>query len=420
MGACGARGKPNVPVVADIAARPACDAYSTIEPRKILPSIWKHFVFHSVALWFGLPILVLLQALVAALRPICASGWNLFPLIGVVLVIAHHFYAETTTWAHVNSLITDPERTVVRQRGIFRNRRQLMLLAAFLDVGVYVNFMFPVWAASCGDAISESWVHSWTLVPVVGELLAGFLHSLGFSGMLLFTMLLRWLPETIILVCMIVFNPVSHVSDDERRVSGGKFAEWVLFADTSQMLSVSRFLKEISAQRKWVFEGERDARSANSGEAFAAEREQGQFLVQIGREDKSHLVKTSLHVEAHRINTEQNVYMVAMSKLLLRTLFGCITQLWVQTAFLMHSFTLLDMEGRVKVSVSIALCTVDLMAGVGKMPGSRESIGCVGLLLCALSVFFAAWCVARVYHAFICPEHVWNLTSGCVSADYGV
>eukprot|EP00927_Polykrikos_kofoidii_P074637 TRINITY_DN70674_c0_g1_i1.p1 TRINITY_DN70674_c0_g1~~TRINITY_DN70674_c0_g1_i1.p1 ORF type:complete len:416 (-),score=33.33 TRINITY_DN70674_c0_g1_i1:43-1290(-) len=415
MGACSCRGRTIAAVASDRVGKRAYDDYSTIPaPAKVFSVIKWHFVFHSVAVWFGLPLLVLLQALVPAIRPQCASGWNPLPLIGLLFLIAHHFHAESKTWENIKSLLTPMEITVMRQRGVFKGRRQLMLFAMSLHLGIYFTFIFPLWAASCGDIGMESWLRSWKVVPMVGEWLVGPLRTLGFPGILLISIALRWLPEVISLLYMMLSGRVSHIFDDGQRVRGSKFAELVVFAGTALMPSVSRLLEEVSDQRKWCFsERKHEARSASGDSEGAIEAEQKRINVTLQRESAASLEDFDLILHAHRRETEMEIYVAAMSQLLLRILFGCLVQLWVQSAVLMYLFTVLDMEGRCKVVLGIALSTVELLVGVWNTCCGRKSFGLVGLLY-GISAVFGAWCVARVYYAFMCAEHVWNLTTGCV------
>lgn len=112
---------------------------------------------------------------------------------------------------------------------------------------------------------------------------------------------------------------------------------------------------------------------------------------------------------------------MVISKVLLE---NCM-QLWIQTSFFALSFETFSDMGRRKVLVSLGLSAMSALAkpigtflaaaGADKNPYPDTQV-CLLLNagVGACSIFIVAWSGAKVFFAFKCESHIWNLSSGCV------
>lgn len=69
-----------------------------------------------------------------------------------------------------------------------------------------------------------------------------------------------------------------------------------------------------------------------------------------------------------------------------------------------------------KVVVS---CIVSALILLHRAAHGMKALGCTGLPVLILIVGFVIWSGAKVAFAFICEEHLWNLTTGCVKRMHG-
>eukprot|EP00929_Paragymnodinium_shiwhaense_P030354 TRINITY_DN17227_c0_g1_i2.p1 TRINITY_DN17227_c0_g1~~TRINITY_DN17227_c0_g1_i2.p1 ORF type:complete len:421 (+),score=31.18 TRINITY_DN17227_c0_g1_i2:152-1414(+) len=117
-----------------------------------------------------------------------------------------------------------------------------------------------------------------------------------------------------------------------------------------------------------------------------------------------------------------------------RVLIENVPQLWLQASFFALTFENNSVVGRFKTVASLG---IGVVAALGKVVGNAIALAPevreeategepkswiqVLAIICVLMVFLLvtaclAWTVAKVWFAFECESHLWNLSSGCVQA----
>eukprot|EP00747_Dinoflagellata_sp_TGD_P175481 gnl/TRDRNA2_/TRDRNA2_218145_c0_seq1.p1 gnl/TRDRNA2_/TRDRNA2_218145_c0~~gnl/TRDRNA2_/TRDRNA2_218145_c0_seq1.p1 ORF type:complete len:141 (+),score=21.18 gnl/TRDRNA2_/TRDRNA2_218145_c0_seq1:2-424(+) len=95
-------------------------------------------------------------------------------------------------------------------------------------------------------------------------------------------------------------------------------------------------------------------------------------------------------------------------------------QLWLQASFFAITFPKTTAHAKVKLLISMGLGIVSLLVKFLELVYDGAVAGAKGLFFYAalapalLSVFTGMWTAAKLYHAYTCESHMWNLFDGCV------
>lgn len=124
-----------------------------------------------------------------------------------------------------------------------------------------------------------------------------------------------------------------------------------------------------------------------------------------------------------QINPIARLLMISSSKLI----FENMLQLWIQSSAFGISFDMLDYNAKMKALISIGLALAVSASKMFPLFKTTRTLlnnaSCVGAFLVVILGIMPVicfcllpwlWIVAKIYYAFHCDSHVWNLTSGCV------
>mmetsp|Transcript_21662 Transcript_21662/g.44426 ORF Transcript_21662/g.44426 Transcript_21662/m.44426 type:complete len:225 (-) Transcript_21662:6-680(-) len=191
---------------------------------------------------------------------------------------------------------------------------------------------------------------------------------------------------------------------EEARLRGEDFFALARYASTAMMPSVALLCEEMASQRRWVFDASKDAQAGTKARAD----------VVLGKLDRKALEAMELdnQEELESVNSASWSYFTV--QFLIKVLIGNVLPLWLQASFFQLSFTQAGFEARCKIIAGIA--TSALLVLVRSMVGSGtiSKLGCLGFIFAALDAIISAWAAAKVYYAFKCKDHIWNLSTGCV------
>jgi len=362
-----------------------------------------------VLTWVVVPIYVVLASLVVPfLRTTCAGGASFWTFIPIVLLELHHLHAESVAWSCMKCMTSPPELCILRQFGVLRHRASLILLSMLESVDLFTDFMFPFVALACDDVLTDPWIVTWRQVPVGKHVIPHVLHYLRFWGCAACICAVNWVVTGVVgmqgmrrheKIRERWFNEQS--SDDvEPRLSGQVYFGWARSASTAMLPSVVAFCEAMADQRKWVFEG-KDAKTAT----------QGREKLVFGTIDQSTFDEMGLQnlAEQQRLQTAAEKHYIKM--LVAKVFFGNVISLWLQSSFLALTFHEYGGQARGQVIFSMLVSGVTALVRSARITGR---LGGVGLVLSTFIAAFILWTSAKVYFAYKCTDHLWNITTGCV------
>lgn len=409
MAFCCARSGPAATVQQHAPEKHDSFQYESLSAAAVTPGLVAQLRRHAIVVWFAMPAFATAQGLVRLLHPTCAFGYSNYSLIGVVLVLAHHLYAESKAWAAVKLLCTQPELCVLRQLGVLRRRRRLVVLGLLQDLHLYANLMFPLIARGCDLKIAENYQTAWEIVPGIGPLVVWVLEYLRFWG---FAILLMG-----VFVALSVGELCHHHAiwptdaakrggDDggQARMLGSDFVNLARYAEVAFFPSIVALCEEMSERRRHVYVDN------DAGTEVQARRKL--TLGRIRAEDFQKMELAS-NEENDRVVEKQQVHLLI--QLSLKVLTGVILQLWVQASFFELAFDTAGDEAKSKVVAGMLISAVLVFATALRFCDATSKLGCVGVVLFIVCALAIAWTVAKVYFAWVCDDHLWNLSTGCVS-----
>lgn len=126
------------------------------------------------------------------------------------------------------------------------------------------------------------------------------------------------------------------------------------------------------------------------------------------------------------IDSEQRMLIRALAICALDTM----PALYLQTSLFSLTFGATDDSAKQRALLSLALGAIGLikmgaglvvpLIGGNEVPGNALNYGgwkCCFVTIASLCFAIPASCGARIYFAYACQDHVWNLTSGCVDIE---
>jgi hypothetical protein len=398
------------------------DDYEPLNPAAITPGLMTQLQRHAILVWCGLPSLALVQAFVPGVQPTCRRGYTNYLLPLVAIVIAHHTYAESNAWAAAKSLCTQPELCVLRQLGVLRRRRGLVVLGLLQDLDLYANLMFPLIARACDLKIAKQYLFSWEKVPAVGPIMFHVFKHLKFWGT---ASILMGVSVAVGLRLLCYHSSLrgdipkkgGSVLDSRRnegghpRMLGDDFVSLARYAEVAMMPSVAALCEEMSEQRRHIYDDQKDAKE----EALARTK------LLLGRLRAEDFQKMELASNEERLKVQANHQLHLAVWLGAKVLIGVVLQMWLQATFFQLSFDIVGREAQYKVVAGMLISVVLVFATAGRFCDVASKLGCVGMLLFLICALIIVWTFAKVYFGVTCSDHLWNLSTGCVdlSEDTG-
>jgi len=379
-----------------------------------MDAVESQFGRHSFITWVLLPAFVLSQAFIPCLQPTCEHGFNNVTLVVVLLVEFHQICAEARAWHALKKLIASPELSVLSHLGVLRKRKGLVLMGIIQSVVLYTDLTFPLMARDCVGVLSDKWQTSWMKVPFVGPVMRLAVEQFRFWGFAAICVGLNVLVTGILgMISMRSFAsgrkqndenmssmPLS-VSENCPRISGDVFFAWAGAAEVAMMPSVTRLCEEMADQRQWVYDP-KDARDAMQARRDTLFGKIG-LDVAVAKE-----LANKEHYD-HVMNLRRRHY---VGVLFARVFLGNVLSLWLQASFLALTFDNEAWEGKVKLVCSMVVSALQALmrcqSAVARAEGPAS-------LVTSLIFVFIVWTAVKVYMAFSCHDHLWNLTTGCVN-----
>eukprot|EP00931_Biecheleriopsis_adriatica_P053061 TRINITY_DN30998_c0_g1_i1.p1 TRINITY_DN30998_c0_g1~~TRINITY_DN30998_c0_g1_i1.p1 ORF type:complete len:420 (-),score=75.03 TRINITY_DN30998_c0_g1_i1:96-1355(-) len=375
--------------------------------KRIESNLWNR----AVLIWVLMPILVVCQDFIPVLQPTCSHGFRNWSFIGLSLLVLQHLYAERQTWAATKELLAPPEISVLRQLGVLRSRARYAVLGILGDLDLFTDVAFPFVVRACGDSLDEEWAESWKQVPTVGPLLADLVRTLGFWGIALIVISIQ-----VLLSGLVGFSTMSRSMQERRkanlrskdsaqfRINGSVFFNWARSAETANMPGIAMLCEEMASQKKWLFQPGKSSAAANQ-----ARRD---FI--HDKIDRATLAKSEVNdfEEQERVEAAGRIYF-AMA-ILVKAFLGNALALWFQGSFMALTFDKTTSEAKIKLIVGMAISAVQAAVRCGS---ASEKLGIPGLVMSCFIMCFIVWSFIKVYHAYSCPDHLWNLTTGCVDTS---
>eukprot|EP00930_Biecheleria_cincta_P022383 TRINITY_DN16335_c0_g1_i1.p1 TRINITY_DN16335_c0_g1~~TRINITY_DN16335_c0_g1_i1.p1 ORF type:complete len:404 (-),score=60.84 TRINITY_DN16335_c0_g1_i1:186-1397(-) len=353
---------------------------------------------HALLTWFLFPALASLLANYPPLEISCETGYPNWTLIVVAAVEVHHMYAESRIWSALKSLQTEPEIIVMRHLGVLRRRRLLVVVGLLESIVLYTDIVFPLVARSCDEILTERWHETWKLVPLLGRSCAHAILVLRFWGCALVISIIVVLVNGLLGLARMVCC-FGKVQNDEA-VTCMVLLEWANAAEAALMPSVALMCEEWAQERRYVFATDRDTRNATKAREDVA-------FGKLDRESAIALEAFQQDVAAHERMAEMFHFLAV---LIFKVFVGKCLQIWMRASFLALTFDSESSQAKIKVAVS---CALSALLALHRVFHSHDQLGCAGLPVMLLIVGILAWAGAKVYFAYHCDSHLWNLTTGC-------
>lgn len=316
-------------------------------------------------------------------------------LLLLLLVELHHYYSESCAYSALKSLLSQPEMVIMRHFGVVRRRKYLLAIGICEACLLFTDVTFPFVARACDDILTENWKTAWRDVPLVGELAVKMVGTLRFWGFALLSSGAGILVNGVLgLLCM----PFWTRSDLE--VSGAAFLSWARAAEIAMMPSVALLAEEMANQKRYVVDYKDNPTARQARNDFIYGRLDADTATMF--EDFNQKLAAHVHLL-------ENLHFLAL--LFLKIFVGRCLQLWIQASFLAMAF---HSEGAGAKDKVVVACLLSSLILLHRAAHGMKTLGCTGLPVLVLIIGWVVWSGAKVAFAFICDDHLWNLTTGCV------
>eukprot|EP00931_Biecheleriopsis_adriatica_P117635 TRINITY_DN93135_c0_g1_i1.p1 TRINITY_DN93135_c0_g1~~TRINITY_DN93135_c0_g1_i1.p1 ORF type:complete len:417 (-),score=70.12 TRINITY_DN93135_c0_g1_i1:124-1374(-) len=378
------------------------------DPEASMDRIESSLRNQAILIWVLMPILVACQSFIPFLAPTCSHGFANWSLIGIGLLAVHHVYAESRAWTATKELLAPPEISVLKQLGVLRSRARYAVLGILEDLDLFTDMAFPFIVRACDDSLDEQWTESWREVPTVGPLLAGLVSTLKFWGIALIVILLQVLVSGLLGLYSMGRTVQERRKTNLRsaestqfRINGSIFFGWARSAETANLPSVAMLCEELASQKKWLFHPRKSSADAN----------QARLDFIHDKIDTTKLAKSEVNdfEEQERVESAGRIYF-AMA-IFIKAFLGNALSLWFQGSFMALTFDMTTPEAKIKIIFSMVISAIQAAV---RCCSASAKLGIPGFLISSFIMAFIVWSFVKVYHAYACPDHLWNLTSGCV------
>jgi len=384
------------------------------QPQNAAGSIQKletSLLSHSILLWVVLPLCIGLEVIIPALAPSCDGGYTNYSLLLVLFLEIHHLWAEGRAWWGLRDLVSPPEVSVLRQLGVLASRRRYVLLGVLEDLDLYTDLAFPFIALACDANHSKTilWSRAWAEVPVLGHMFSQVILMLRFFGVALIAVGLNVAVSGLMKIAGMLMAALNRRremkfwEEQKWRFPGELYFDWARAAECAMMPSVAVLSEEVAASRRFRFKAQGDsAASTKAREDYEHGKVTEETLMTSGIHDTQ---------EEDKIQSAETWH---FSMILLQKVFlGNVLALWLQGSFVALTFA--DGYSTARVKLIISMIFSGLQAAVRCLRVCHQT-GSLGLSISIFVMFFVIWSFVKVYKAYVCPDHLWNLTTGCVSA----
>jgi len=378
-------------------------AYAPVNQSGTVWALEEHMYRSAVVTWVCYSFMAVLQAVVPSIEPDCVRGYMGVLFIVVAVVEAHHLCCEIGAWHRVKELLAPKERSVMRQKGVFRRRRFLVLLSILEGMDLYTDLAFPLLARACDDTLTPAFQKGWIDVPWVGQGVSDFLGEWRFwrvaLGLVALNILVNCLVGLALMVRASMTRSDRYHHDSEQksgRISGDVFVHWARSAETALMPSVVSLCETAGYDRRFV------CSLTNTRQRM--QLMQQKTLERGGPVDNSELETCDVQQEARVVKSLRfNHGYVLLGKVLL----GNCLLLWLQSTY--FAITYPQMASAARIEVAVSMFVTVLQAAVRMIQSQQRVVFCLPILcLIALSA-------ANVVVTYFCNDHVWDLTPACLA-----
>lgn len=364
--------------------------------------------------WVGLPIIVTVQALIPWTQPSCSHGFNNWGLLVLAALEIHHVLAESQSWAAAKELLAPPELAVLRQLGILGTRRRYVILGILEVIDLYTDLSFPFIVRACDSLTTQRWSEAWAEVPLVGGALSQVVLVMRFWGITLVVILINVAVTGLYGLWKMrqqVDLRKKMLDIEEKplpRISGEVFFAWAQSSHTAMMPSCAMLCEEMASQKMWKYDHTKDAVHATQARANYVH----------DKIDHVTLAKSELNNDEEQARVEAAGTIHFLLLLFVKVFLGNALSLWFQGSFLALTFEVTETEARIKVIISMI---ISALQAVVRCCIASGKLGLPGVVMSIFIMSFVVWSFVKVYHAYTCVDHLWNLTTGCVasSTDHG-
>jgi len=276
---------------------------------------------------------------------------------------------------------------------------------------LYTDLTFPLVAQDCVGQLTDHWKETWAKVSVMGPILqaiVGWLKFWVFAAICVgFNVLITGI-SGMISICAFEnhsqfdLQTVSvSVEQEFPRISGEDFFTWAGASETAMMPSVTLLCEEMADQRRYGFHQGKDARAAM----------QARYDSVFGKINKETAIDKEL------ADKEQNDFVMSVGRrhyvrvLFARVFLGNVLSMWLQASFFALTFHHETHQGRIKLVFSMVVSAIQATL---RCHSAVTRGGTAAALVTFLIFIFIAWTGIKVFMAFHCADHLWNLTTGCV------
>ncbi|CAK0793787.1 unnamed protein product [Prorocentrum cordatum] len=186
------------------------------------------------------------------------------------------------------------------------------------------------------------------------------------------------------------------------RMLASDFVNLARFAEVALFPSIAALCEEMSEQRRHVYVDN------DAGEEVQARRNLA--LGKIRTEDFQKM-ELADRTEFDGVSDQEHVHL--LTQLGLKVLTGVILQLWVQASFYELGFDAAGEAARHEVVAGMLISAVLVFATALRFCDVASKLGCVGVSLFLVCALVVVWSAAKVYFAYVCSDHLWNLSTGC-------
>eukprot|EP00747_Dinoflagellata_sp_TGD_P182783 gnl/TRDRNA2_/TRDRNA2_37183_c0_seq1.p1 gnl/TRDRNA2_/TRDRNA2_37183_c0~~gnl/TRDRNA2_/TRDRNA2_37183_c0_seq1.p1 ORF type:complete len:427 (-),score=78.67 gnl/TRDRNA2_/TRDRNA2_37183_c0_seq1:90-1370(-) len=386
------------------------------EPLNAEPNILSleaQFLHQSLLQWVFLPLFCFLSSVGPVLNPSCAHGFNDWAFLVLLIVEAHHLYAEVTAWHAAKGLCTPPELSILRAHGVLQKRRRSVLLGILEAIDLFLLLYFPYVARACDvdGSLTQYWKESWRQqeVKIGGDVVVKALDAVGFSGFVLTVSLMNVVVSGFSGIALI-FAAVKKrkqkcdFTGGLSRIPGEVFFELAASAETAMMPSLALLCGDMGNQSRYTYDSKSfkdTAKATQAREDVMLGKTTARIALQMEMADMEN---------ERKVDTAERKHFLAL--LICKVFIGNVMQLWLQSSFFALSWAYTGQQAKIKMLFSI--CANSTSAALRCMY-AVDKLGMKGIALGLMIMAIVAWSWAKVYFAWVCKDHLWNLTSGCVT-----
>lgn len=379
--------------------------YSKLVLKPVIQSLEGLTCRHGFLTWVVLPIFGALTAFVPFLQPSCETGFRDITLVFVALYEVHHIYSEISAWRGTLELVAQPEKTVMRHLGVLKRRRFLFWLGIIESLDLYTDVTFPFVARACDAHLTARWQETWQSVPLLGETMISLLETVRFWGFGLIVVSINVFVSGILGLMQMCRVKIGD-DDGEERIGGENFFDLARSAETAMLPSVAMLSEEIARERMYKYDQTKDATVAmklRQDIAYGHTTKGAAFEAELA--DRAAEEKVKKAAKAH--------YVVLM---FVKVLVGNCMMLWLNASFYAVTFEITGQEAKIKIAVSMIASAIQALIRSKIITQKLGSLGAapIGLAMSLIALGMIAWSGAKVYYAYHCDSHMWNLSSGCV------